>query len=85
MVDVEKMKLYWDLPESEIIKYAMCINVDYKKFNIKKNNKINRSELAIKYNEMIKRGDCKNYADLARIMNVSRAWVTKIMKHLPVK
>jgi len=85
IVDIEKMKKYWDLPESEIILYAKKINANYQKDEVKIfRNRVSKVELAIKYNEMIKSGECSNYADIARKLYVSRAWVTKVMKYLPI-
>jgi hypothetical protein len=86
MVDIHRMKTYLDLPDNEIIKYAMCINANFQKKGCKKTeSKINKAKLAISYYKMISSGTCKNRAELARMMNVSRAWITKVMKFLPVK
>ena len=79
------MKKYWDLPESEILLYANKINASYQKDEVKKFRiRISKVELALKYNEMIKSGECSNYADVARKLYVSRTWVTKVMKYLPI-
>ena len=85
IVDVERMKKYWDLSENEILQYACKTNANYQNFNIKNyKTKLDKAALALKYYKIIVSGECKNYAMLARKLNVSRAWITKIMKYLPI-
>jgi hypothetical protein len=45
-------------------------------------NKLNLHSLAAEYQFQIDNGIVKNRAELARKFNVSRAWITKVMKHL---
>ncbi len=44
--------------------------------------KIDWKAKAQEYQKMIQTGQVKNQAELARKEGVSRAWITKIMKHL---
>ena len=46
-----------------------------------KQSKINYAELSLKFKLMIDSREVKNRADLARKLNVSRAWITKVMKN----
>jgi len=54
------------LPETKIIKGSR-VKIDYQK-------------LANEYKSLIDNGTVLNQADLARKLNVSRAWVTKVLK-----
>jgi hypothetical protein len=57
----------------------------YKSQNSKKRkpvNKLDLHSLAADYQNQIDRGMVRNRADLARKLNVSRAWITKAMKYL---
>ena len=84
IVDVERMKKYWDLSENEILQYACKINANYQNYNIKNyKTKLDKAALALKYYKMIVSGECKNYAMLASKLKVSRAWISKVMKYLP--
>jgi hypothetical protein len=80
IVDVERMKKYWDLSENEILQYACIINSNYRNYNIKNyKTQLDKSALALKYYKMIFSGECKNYVMLASKLKVSRAWISKVM------
>jgi hypothetical protein len=83
MVNVDKLFDYMGLEGIDAIKYALAINANYQNYDVKYIKlKINMFELALKYKEMLVSGECSNYAGIARKLNVSRAWVTKVMKHM---
>jgi hypothetical protein len=45
--------------------------------------RIDKVQLACEFQALLNAGVAKNKADLARQKNVSRAWISTVLKHLP--
>lgn len=82
-------KKFIDLSPDGLKRFINKINekiIQYQTIQIKTIHKrINMSELAYYYNSLLKEKKYKNKADLSRSLGVSRAWITKVMKHLEKK
>lgn len=79
-IDREELPNYLDLSLKKCYQLTEGFYLPETKIITKPRIKIDYQKLANEYKSLIDNGTVLNQADLARKLNISRAWVTKVLK-----
>jgi hypothetical protein len=79
-LDVKRLPELSDFDENELARIAKKLGPPTSSSITNKQEKIDYVHLSQEYQSLIDTGICANFAGVARHLNVSRAWISKVMR-----